>query len=105
MSFVDVTNVNGEIQRVPEAWLEPGHRFAEQFTRVDEEAKVAEYEAETIPNETWTMQRLRDFATDSGVEITGLRSKADVLSAIVKSGDTPDDTDAPEGEIGEAQNG
>lgn len=78
--FVEAVNSNGEKQRVPRAWLEDGHPFAGDF-RLSPSQRQAGERTET-PSETWTVPQLREHAEQVGIDLTGITTKADVLSAI-----------------------
>jgi len=51
------------------------------------------------PDDTWSLQELKALAADEGIDIKGLRSKADIIAAInaVEPGDEPAD-EAPAGD-------
>lgn len=78
--FVQATNANGEIQRIPPAWLKEDSPFYGQFTQTpsarQEEARSA------TPDETWTVRQLRDHVDGQGIEVPRSAAKADYLSAI-----------------------
>ena len=78
--FVTRANANGEMQRIPAAWTEDGHPFADQF-RTTPSQRQREERTET-PSENWTVPQLREHAERVGIDLTGATTKADVLSAI-----------------------
>lgn len=73
-------NVNGEIQRVPRAWLEEGSPFFDQFTQTP--SAIQEEGRSETPDESWTVAQLRHHAGQVGTDLTGATTKADILSAI-----------------------
>lgn len=78
--FVTVLNRNGEKQRIPREWVAEGHVFADQFTHTPQQRQMAQ-RSET-PDATWTVAQLRGHAEKVGVDLTGITTKADIVSAI-----------------------
>lgn len=78
--FVEAVNANGAKQLVPGAWLAEGHPFAAQFRLTPSARQRAERTTE--PSDSWTVAQLRDFADQAHIDLTGITTKADVLSAI-----------------------
>jgi len=78
-SFVHVTNVHGDQQRVPANWLD---MFPGQFTPLEaDQPQQAEY-PDGDPTEKWTIAQLTAYAAAHGVDVTGASVKADYLGAI-----------------------
>jgi hypothetical protein len=81
-SFVDAySKTTGRKQSIPAHWFDHpvlGAGFARTPT-----AKARELAASsTEPSLEWGLKRLKQHARDNDVDITGLRSKPDILAAI-----------------------
>lgn len=66
-------------QTIPEHWLD--HPVLGKDFELTPTGKAQQAQAEG-PSLDWTLAQLTEHADDHGVDRTGLRSKADVLSAI-----------------------
>ncbi len=89
-TFIEAVNVNGEKQMIPGTWLEEGHPFADQFKLAPSDRQRADRTPD--PSEDWTVPQLRDHADAQGIALTGVTTKADILSAI-SAGGTSDAVD------------
>lgn len=79
-AFVTAVNKNGVEQRIPRAWLDDESPFAGDF-RLSASQRQREERTKT-PSENWTVPQLREHAEQAGDDLTGVTTKADVLSAI-----------------------
>lgn len=76
------SKATGRTRLVPEHWLE---RFPEKW-EATEAAVEAELEAGP-PDETWTVAEMRGWAKPRGVDLTGLRTRDDILGAVTAAAD------------------
>lgn len=81
--FINVTNTHGDTQRIPDNWLD---LFPGQFTVPDDEPTSSDL-PEGDPTKDWTIAQLEAYARDHGVDVTGAKKKADLLTAIEQAAD------------------
>lgn len=79
------STATGRVRLVPEHWLD---RFPEKWEVTDAAAEAEA--AVAVPDETWTIAAMRDWAEPRGVDLTGLSRHADILAAVTAAGSTPD---------------
>lgn len=82
------STATGRKQRVPAHWI--GHPVLGKGLKVAPSAEQASPDMTgDIPDDSWTLPRLRKYASEHGVDLAGASLKEDVLATITTSLDTP----------------
>lgn len=89
--FVTAVNSNGRKQRIPATWLDHpvlGDGFRLPPSHPSRQSDGQPTQSET-PDDTWTVNALRGYATRAGIDLEGATTKAAIL-AVLDTHQTPD---------------
>jgi hypothetical protein len=80
MAFVAAySTITGVKHRVPEAWL--GHPVLGRNLRKTPLTEAQEHQ-DLSPFDPFTVDQLKEYAAEHGVDVTGITRKADLIAAI-----------------------
>lgn len=75
------SKATGRKQRIPAHWI--GHPvFGARFELTPSARAAVAEEIDELPSESWTRDRLDEYATAIGLDTSGLPNKGEVLAAI-----------------------
>lgn len=75
----------GEKVHVPEHWIGDPHvgaPFEKTPSQRARDARRSAGDEPDGPDDSWTVQRLRDHAAEHGVDLAGATTKAEILTAL-----------------------
>lgn len=85
MALVKAIDSHDRDRLVPEVWLE---QFPDLFTKAPDADEAARERG--MPEDSWTVAQMREWARPRGIDLKGLRGHAEILEAVTAAGSGTD---------------